>query len=128
MRAIKAFQNEPSFAEVIDLLEVLDFGFKLQVAITDSLADGKVNIFDIPNFFKVVGSANAAFQGIANVREEFTNLSKEGKIIVNDFVQDRFDLQNDALEALIKETIDTVVSIVAVSFKWIDYKRPALVA
>jgi hypothetical protein len=126
MKNLKEYQDVPNFDQVKDTLEVLDFGFKMQVAITESLSDGKINIFDLPNVFKPMSAANAAIQGFQNVKTELKNLTPEGKVIVHAFVQDRFDLVHDELEAVIEETIDLVVGTISTAFKWLDYQRPGL--
>jgi hypothetical protein len=123
MRKVSAFSDAPSYSEVKDTLEVLDFGFKTQEAISDSLADGKVGLMDLPNVIKPLMVAGAAVDGFQNVKSELKTLSPEGKTIVFDFVRDRFDIPDNQLEVLIEETINEVIGDISVAFKWANYRK-----
>ena len=52
MKLISAYQKLADYPSVKDTLECLDFGFKCQQAITESLSDGKVNLLDVSNVLK----------------------------------------------------------------------------
>jgi hypothetical protein len=119
------YQTLDGYAEVKDLLEVLDFGFKTQEAISTSLADGKVNILDVPNILKPMMAAGAALEGVKNVKKELSELTDDGKYIVFDFVRQQFDIPNDQLESLIESTIDEVIGDITVAFKWSAYRKKA---
>ena len=127
MKTVKSYQDATAFDQVKDTLEVLDFGFKTQQAITDTLADGKVNLFDVPNVLKPLLAAGAAIEGFENVKVELTNLTPEGRAIVAQFVNERFDIPNEQLEALIEETVDEVIGDISVAFKWLSYRKPKLI-
>lgn len=125
MKKVSQYSSTDGFESVKDTLEVLDFAFKTQDAIVASLADGKINLFDLPNALKPLLSANAAFEGIKNVKKELKSLTPAGKKIVLDFVKSGFDIPDSQLEALIEESIDEVVGDVAVAIKWANYRKGA---
>lgn len=123
MKLIAAYQALPAYPTVKDTLEVLDFGFKSQQAITDTLADGKVNLLDVPNILKPLMAAGAAVDGFANVKTELTTLTPEGKIIIHDFVGERFDIAAEQIESLVEETIDQVIGDISIALKWVNYRK-----
>jgi hypothetical protein len=91
-----------------ETIEFLDFAFGLADATKQSLAsDGKINLFDVPNYVAVAFKAPAAFGGIELVPKELGQLKEEGRTEVLAYFENRFDLPNDELEALIERTLVT---------------------
>lgn len=89
-----------------ETIEFLDFAFDLADATQQSLAsDGKINLFDVPNYIKVAFKAPAAFGGIELVPRELANFNEEERRFIIDHVNKRFDLPNDKLEGLIEKTL-----------------------
>lgn len=123
MKSVNSYSSQVGFALVKDTLEVLDFGFKAAEAVTNSLSDDKINIFDLPNVLAPLTSAGAAVDGFKNVKNELTTLDPMGKQVIEDFVTDRFDIPNDQVEVLVEETINSVISLVSLGFKWMDYRK-----
>lgn len=123
MKKVSQYAIMDGFSEVKDTLEVLDFGFKTAEAVTASLADGKVNFFDLPNVLAPLTAAGAAVDNIQNVKKELTTLTPMGKSVVESFVTDRFDIPNDQVEILVEETIVAVLGVVSLGFKWSGYKK-----
>lgn len=110
---------------VQELKEVLDFGFSLQEAIADANADGKVDWKDLPKAVPVLAKAGKAITGTVDAVKDYKNLSDEEKAELFDYVNERLDLNDDELEALIEDTILEVQSIIDLSRRWADYtKRP----
>ncbi len=91
-----------------ETIEFLDFAFGLADATQKSLAsDGKINLFDVPNYVAVAFKAPAAFGGIENVPRELAELTDDERKEVIAYFEDRFDLPNDDLERLIENTLAT---------------------
>ena len=128
MKLISAYQKLADYPLVKDTLECLDFGFKCQQAITESLLDGKVNLLDVANVLKPLMAAGSAIEGFRNVRTEMQNLTPEGKAIIHDFVSQTFNIADDLIEQLVKETIDEVIGDISVAFKWANFKHGAVQA
>lgn len=106
-----------------DTLEVLEFGFATQRAISEALADKKINIFDAPLALKPLLTASAAFEGFDKVKAELLNLDEAELNELKEFVQDRFDIADDEVEALIEETIDEVIGDIKVALKWANKRK-----
>lgn len=106
-----------------DTLEVLEFGFATQRAISEALADKKINIFDAPLALKPLLTASAAFEGFENVKAELLNLDDNDINQLRDFVQSRFDIADDKVEALVEETIDEVIGDIKIALKWASSRR-----
>ena len=62
MKSVNQYSSQVGFPQVKDTLEVLDFGFKFMNAVTESLADGKVNLLDIPSVLSPLMAAGAAVE------------------------------------------------------------------
>lgn len=89
-----------------ETIEFLDFAFGLADATQKSLtADGKINLFDVPNYVAVSFKAPAAFAGIELVPKELASLSEEDRKEIITYFEQRFDLPNDELEVLIENTL-----------------------
>jgi hypothetical protein len=122
MKSVNQYSSQVGFPQVKDTLEVLDFGFKFMNAVTESLADGKVNLLDIPSVLSPLMAAGAAVDGFQNVKNELLTLDPIGKSIINEFVTERFDVRNDQVELLIEETITSTLNIVSIGLKWADFR------
>lgn len=106
-----------------DTLEVLEFGFATQRAISEALADKKINIFDAPLALKPLLAASAAFEGFENVKAELLNLEAAELDQLQAFVQSRFDVADDEVEALVEETIDEVIGDIKIALKWANRRK-----
>lgn len=123
MKKVSQYSSLVGFAQVKDTLEVLDFGFKASEAITDSLADGKINLLDLPNVLAPLTAAGVAVDGFKNVKNELLALDPAGKSVIETFVTDRFDIPSDQVEILVEETITAVIDLVSIGFKWGNYRK-----
>lgn len=110
-----------------NLMELFTFGILLQEAISDSLSDKKINLLDFPKFIGVITSAGPAFTDVEAVREEIKNLDEAGRAKLYAFIQEKFDLADDAKEELIEETIKCLLDIYALAVKWSSFRKPETV-
>ena len=103
--------------------ELLDFGFKLQKAVSAALENGKVGVADFPEFFPALMASAKAFSGAEKVPSELADLSEEeiGELVA--FAEERFDLPNDGLEMLVEETIEMALKVIALGADWAAYRR-----
>lgn len=62
--------------ELLALLPVLAEQLK------KALADGQLNVFDIPKFFPVIASARLAFEGARDIPEELKDLTRDELLVV----------------------------------------------
>lgn len=106
-----------------ELKEVLKLGIEIQKAMSDSLEDGKINLFDITEFIPVIMAAGKAIDGIGNVRNELKNLTLEQKAELKDYVKTEFDLPNDQLEILIEDTINVMLELYELTNRWVSYRK-----
>lgn len=104
--------------------ELLDFGFKLQKAITDSFADGKLQtLIDAPKFLPALIAAPKAFGGINRVHLEIGDLDEFEKEELMAFVRERFDLPDESLEVLVEDTIDQILSLYKITMRYANLRR-----
>ena len=98
--------------------ELLEFGFALQEGIVKSLNDGKLNILDVPSFFKAALKAPAAIGGINLVGPELLDLQPEEKEALVVFAKEYIDLPDDELELLIEDTVEQVLNLYQLALRW----------
>lgn len=123
MRKVQDFRAVRGFEDIKDTLEILDFGLKLQDAIRQSLSDKRITILDAVHLFAPLTAAGPAFDNIKNVKRELADMTPDGRAIVVAYIQDRFNIANAELEALVMETIDEVMGDLTVGFKWASYRK-----
>lgn len=105
--------------------DVFDFGFDLSSAINESLEDGKINLLDAPNFFKVVGSGVSAINGIKNVKRELLNLTSNERRELEEHAINRLGVTvtNEELLDILAESINIGLSAFVLSDKIVGYKK-----
>lgn len=108
---------------VEELKEVLDFGFSLQEQISKANEDGKVNWKDLPKAVKVLGKIGPAIDGTVDAVKDYQNLTEEQRAELFHFVEERLDLADDELEALIEDTITEVQQLIDLSRRWANYAK-----
>lgn len=109
---------------IVELKELLAFGFKLQKAILSSLEDGKVNVLiDAPKFLPALLAAPKAFGGINLVSRELLDLTDEERAELVAFVSDEFDISNDQLEFLIEDTLDELLRLVKIAQRYANLRK-----
>lgn len=92
------------FVDAAQTIELLDFGFALQLSIQKSLEDGKFSFADAFNFYQPITLAAPAFNGIAEVPKELTDPAK--RQLVLEYFSEKFDIPADeALENKIEKTL-----------------------
>lgn len=106
-----------------ETIELLEFGFNLQEAVTKSLSDGKINLLDAPRFLGVIKSAGSAFSGIQKIKSELADVSVSEKQELLAFARERFDLPDNELEILIEDTLEEVLDLYKLASRWADRKR-----
>lgn len=114
----------PFYQDHKELKELLTFGFDCQDAVNASLADdGQITKKDFPNLFPVLGSATAGLDGVGNPWERYKSLTDEERADLVSYAATRFDLNNDDLEALVRETLLELAGDIRVARKWAAYAR-----
>ena len=98
--------------------ELLEFGFKLQQGIVNSLEDGKMTGMDLPSFFPAIMSSTKGIGGIQKVGAELMDLTEEEKQELLTFVREKFDLPDDQLEELIEDTLHELLDIYRLAIRW----------
>lgn len=109
------------FLKAKESIDVLEFGWALWTAIEDARSDGKVNAFDALKFVPVIPKAVAAISGIDKAYAEI--IDQEARAEVKAFVQDKFDIEDDAAEDLIEKTFGWVLDGVGHAGEWVAFLR-----
>jgi hypothetical protein len=89
------------------LLFVIEFGN----ALGKSLEDGKISVLELGNFIGSLGAVAPAFEGIADLPTEIKDLDEAEKAELVKLVEDRFDIPQDGVEALIEKGLKTGVAL-----------------
>lgn len=111
-------------SNVEELKEILNFGFAVQEAVASSIADDdQITKGDLPHLFPVIPAALAAIEDAGNPWERYKALSDEEKAELREYALERFDLPDEELEALIRETIVEISGDLRVARKWAAYRK-----
>lgn len=108
-----------------DVVELLDFGFSLKDAFVKALADGSVTLTDLLYFFDPIMGAKVAFEGVKDIPAQWANASQEDRAELMTFFAEKFDLNDDGLEALIEQTLNEGVHMYELILKWVEYRKGA---
>lgn len=108
---------------VDEILEILKFGFDLQDAFQLSMADSKITSRDLPNFVPSMMSLPNAIMGSNKAIEQFYNLTQEGKQIIFDYIDERFQMDDSMKEYLIEDTLKEIIGDVNVIVRWSNYRK-----
>lgn len=112
--------------EAKETIELLDGVFAVVDATENSLKDdGKIDLKDSPKYFGALLKLPAAIGGAQKVPTELSHLSEEGKQEVLDYFAERFDLNDDELEAYIEDALRTGAAFTASIVHLAKYKRAA---
>jgi hypothetical protein len=104
--------------------ELLDFGFKLQSAITRSHEDGKFSpILDTPKFLPALLAAPRAFAGANLIPAELADLDDAEREELMAFVRERFELADRELEILIEDTLDLMLDLYRIANRYASLRR-----
>jgi hypothetical protein len=88
-----------------ELTEVIDFLFDVAEAVQNSNEDGKITIGDAPKFLRGLMKAPAAIGGANVIPQEIADLSEEELKQITDRIKERFDIEDDKLEAYVENAI-----------------------
>ncbi len=91
--------------------ELLYFVVEFGNALGRSLEDGKISVLELGNFIGSLGAVAPAFEGTADLPTEIADLSEAEKQELIELVEDRFDIPQDGVEALIEKGLRTGVAI-----------------
>jgi hypothetical protein len=98
-------------AGIKETRELLYFVTEFGNAVGHSLADGKISVVELGNFIGALASIAPAFEGIGELKTELKDLDEAEKQELLDLVNDRFDIPQDGVEALIEKGLATGVAI-----------------
>lgn len=124
----KSFQRlskEQEDEAVQELIEILEAGFTFQSAYIASKSDGKIDWQDSFNFIGFLQKLPVAISGSEKVLQLFRKFSANGKKLIMDYVGEKFDLSDDAKEALIERTLAWLLDGVLLFTDWQDNRRIA---
>lgn len=91
--------------------EASEFLLALQGALIAALKDGKIGFFELPNFFSSFFKLGPALENMALIPRELSDLQVNEIEELKVLFKQNFDLEDDALEAKIKEGFDLLLAI-----------------
>jgi hypothetical protein len=91
--------------------ELLRFLGQLANATDVSLADGKINYWDLANFLALIPSVGPAVDGIKEVPRELANLEPGERAILNTTLATALRLSNPLTDDLVKQGFDTALHL-----------------
>ena len=110
---------------VKELQEILVFGFALQEAITKTLEDRRVTWLDVFKFSSVISTIKPAFENAGNPIERYKALTQQEKTNLLEELKMGFDIPNDEIEELVEQTLDVVVTNIALARRWASIGKAA---
>ena len=93
--------------------ECLDFVISLGEALAESLSDGQLDVSDLLTLWEPISNVSEAIDGWEKLREEIANLSMDDVHHLADYVQDEFDIEDDRIEKIIEDGLDTALSLLS---------------
>lgn len=100
----EAQQELPSYG-VKETKELLKFVIGLGMALEKALADGAIGVGDLVSFWSPLMNINDALKDISLVPKELADLSEDEKAELLAYIEQEFDIGNDALEAVIEKAL-----------------------
>ena len=92
--------------------EALLFLILLGKAIEKSLSDdGQVSVGDLPNFFFILKEIGPAFEGVDKLPLELKMASQEEYEELKAFIKSELDLEDDKVEAIVKDSFAIIVDL-----------------
>lgn len=108
-----------------ELRELLQFLFGLQSALTGALEDGKFSRLDLLRFWSVVPLAKPAFENLGNPIQRYKALTPIEKSGLIEELKAGFDLPNDEVEGLIKDSLTLAVANIELAKRWANVGKVA---
>ena len=80
-------------------------------AIKKSKEDGKITITDWPNFVPTLKPITKAIAGANEIKREWETRTEEEMQEIVDLIREKFDIDNDILEAWIEDAAELILNI-----------------
>lgn len=93
--------------------ELVSFILSLGNGIGASLEDGKIGVSDVSNFFGAMTLAGPALSGVNAIPGELSDMDDAEKEDLLAFVNEKFDIPQDNIEASIERSLRIGVDIAA---------------
>lgn len=108
-----------------ELKELLIFGFMLQSVLTDFVKSEKPRMKWLASFkfMPLIPTIAPAFEGLGNPLDHYKALTVEEKADLYEYFQNEFDIPNDALEAVIEDTIGVAAANIELGKRWVEVTR-----
>lgn len=94
-----------------NLKKAVHFVIGLGEQTADVLADGKVKTLEMLQFIDELMELPGVVSAAKAIEEEVLALDEEGRVAINAYVNEQFDIPNDRLETIVKAGLDAAVSI-----------------
>jgi hypothetical protein len=91
--------------------ELLDAIFSTTDAVVRSLKDGKIGFEDVAYFIPVFPKIELAIRDGVEIPKELADLDKEEAEDLKNYIQEKFDIENDVLEKRIEDALGLVLSL-----------------
>ena len=101
-----------TFEKHKDLMEVLDSAILLHKEVPKMLEDG-LGFNDIAPAIKLLRSLNVAIKDIHKIYESYKDMTIDEAEEINAYCDEKFDLENDAVEEIIESVFDWLIQTAA---------------
>lgn len=89
--------------------EMVEFLVAVVQGVVDSFADGRLDIWDVPRFFKAIGKAIPAIQHVGELCKELRDLSPEEIEEIKPLVRLDLKLPLPMADTLLKQVINATI-------------------
>lgn len=104
-----------------NLKKLILLGCNLTKQINSSLADGW-QWTDFFSFVNEIAALPGVIKSIPAIKDELSELSKEEKSEISDFIIEKFDIPNDKVEAFAEDSLIVAVGVVSLVTRWKELK------
>lgn len=113
-------------SSIQELKELLIFGFLLQDTITGFVRTEKPRWRKWLSAFKfapLIPTIQPAFEGLGNPLDHWRKLSPDERQELCEWAKEEFDIDNDALEEVIEDSIGVAAANIEIGKRWIEVTR-----
>ena len=97
-----------------EITEVIDAKLALLEGLKKTFEDKKFNIMEVVNFLPFAKAMPAAIKGIETIPDSFNSFSAEDRTYFSDYIEKKFDIEDDVKENAIELIVDWALYTVLV--------------
>ena len=106
-----------------NLKKLVSFACGFTKEIASAMADGKFKMTEVFGFFDEIMEIPGVVKSFPLIGQEIKDLTIDERKELELYIQDKFDLSNDAVEAVIENSLAFAFSAIALVEQWKSLKK-----